>query len=112
MTSDDLDRILASHDVVQPSTTFTKNVMAAIHREAAEPPHLPFPWFRFGIGVTASSVMAAAATILLANFPVTTLRVPRSSLLLAAVAPELSYAAAATIIGFAFAAVPRILSRS
>jgi len=112
MTSDDLDRILASRDVVQPSTAFTKNVMAAIHREAAEPPHLPFPWFRFGIGVTASSVMAAAATILFANLPFTTLRVPSIITPLAAVAPELSYAAAATIIGLAFAAVPRILSRS
>lgn len=111
MTSDDLDRILARDTSVQPSSTFTRNVMAAVHREAAEPARLSFPWVRFGIGVTACNLMAAAATVLLSeSSPVVA---PLNEFLapLAAIAPELSCAAAVILVGAGISAIPRVLSR-
>jgi hypothetical protein len=104
MTPDDLDRILASDQSVQPSRTFATNVMAAVHREAAPRPRIRFPWVRFGLGVTGSTAMAGAATVLLSN--------AGSGILapVAGIAPELACAAAALLVGFGIVAIPRVVS--
>jgi hypothetical protein len=57
MTSDELDRILASTEPLLPSAGFTASVMDQL-REAAESP-LPFPWRRFGLGVVLLAASAA-----------------------------------------------------
>lgn len=110
MTSDDLDRILLSSDTVQPSSAFTKTVMAAVHREAVELPRPSFPWMRFGIGVFACSVMAASATALLTGVQATA-TIADVAGPVAAVAPELSYGAAVILVGLGVSAIPRALSR-
>lgn len=111
MTSGDLDRILASDASVGPSSTFTRSVMAAVHREAAEPARLSFPWVRFGIGVAACNLMAAAATFLFSE--PSPLIAPLNEFLtpVAAIAPELSCAAAVLLVGAGISAIPRVLSR-
>src|SRR5258708_3997794 len=65
MTPEDLDRILSSEDLLEPSSDFEMDVMAAVRRQAAESSPLQFPWFRFVAGLAASGAMAAAGTVLL-----------------------------------------------
>jgi hypothetical protein len=60
MTSDDLDRILASEEALHPSSGFTAAVMARVREAAAEPSPLPFPWLRF----VCSGLVLAALTAL------------------------------------------------
>jgi hypothetical protein len=44
MKPDELDRILSSESEIVPSPGFARSVMAAVRREAAVPPPIPFPW--------------------------------------------------------------------
>jgi len=44
--NDDLDRVLLDERDVEPSPVFVRSVMAAVERESAGPPPLPFPWLR------------------------------------------------------------------
>jgi hypothetical protein len=46
MNHDELDRILAKRDDIQPSSGFAASVMEAVREEAAAPPPIPFPWKR------------------------------------------------------------------
>jgi hypothetical protein len=46
MNNDELDRILAKRDDIQPSSGFAASVMEAVREEAAAPPPIPFPWKR------------------------------------------------------------------
>ena len=46
MRDDEIDRILGGEDDILPSPRFPGAVMRAIHREAATPPPIPFPWKR------------------------------------------------------------------
>lgn len=108
MLQDDLDRILASDDTLEPSSGFARSVMDAVRREAAEPPARAFPWLRFAVGVAASGGMAAAGTVVLLQSE------PTLSALfapLAEAAPELAYAAAALLASLAVLFAPRLLSR-
>jgi uncharacterized membrane protein YoaK (UPF0700 family) len=111
MTPDDLDRILAADELVQPSSTFSRNVMAAIHRDAADAPRLSFPWLRFGVGVTAGGVMAGSATVLATQAHLPAVSMPPALAPLSSVAPEMACAVAAILIGLGMAAVPRVLCR-
>ena len=110
MTPDDFDRILSAEDRLEPSSHFAMDVMAAVRRPA-EPPPLMFPWFRFVAGVAALAVMAAAGTVLLlrAGPALTPVAAPFEPL--TAVAPELGYAIAATLLSLGLATVPRLLAR-
>jgi hypothetical protein len=110
MTPDDLDRILASDAILQPSPAFSRKVMAAVRHEASTPA-LSFPWVRFGIGIGASSLMAAAATALFTGSAPSAPAVMDVMAPVAALAPELACAVAAVIIGIGIAAVPRVLAR-
>jgi len=46
MSHDEIDRILSREEEILPSSGFAASVMDAIHREAAVPPPIPFPWRR------------------------------------------------------------------
>jgi hypothetical protein len=59
---DDLERILASEDGLQPSSGFVSDTMEALHRAATAS---SFPWLRFGLGVLACIVSAETGTLLL-----------------------------------------------
>src|SRR5262249_19578384 len=88
MTPDDLDRLLLSEDLLEPSSGFASNVMDAVRRQATEPLPLPFPRFRFAVGLAGCSVMAGAGTALLQSETVAAVTSPLV-LRLVAVAPEL-----------------------
>jgi len=108
MTLDDLDRILSSDDALEPSSGFASNVMEAVRREGAESATPAFPWARLAIGLAASGGMAAAATVLVLRSQAT---LAAAYAPLAAVAPELGYAAAALLVSLAFISLPRLFSR-
>lgn len=111
MTPDDLDRILSSEDLLEPSSGFAIDVMAAVRRQAAEPSTLPFPWFRFVVGLAASGVMAAAGSVFLrvSEPALTAMAAPLAPL--ASVAPQLGYATAALLVSLGLASLPRLLVR-
>lgn len=46
MKPDDLDRLLADHEEIVPSSGFSASVMDLVMREASTPPAIPFPWKR------------------------------------------------------------------
>jgi len=46
MTDKEIDLLLARKEELIPSSGFTASVMAAVTREAAAPPPIPFPWKR------------------------------------------------------------------
>jgi hypothetical protein len=110
MTPDDFDRILSSQDDLEPSSGSANKVMAAC-RLHAEPPALTFPWFRFGAGVAASVVMAAAGTVLLQRSGPVPISVTAAAASLAAVAPVFGYATVAVLLSLGFASLPRLLAR-
>jgi hypothetical protein len=47
MKMDDLDRILSSEELLEPSSGFATEVMSRLQSEAAALPAIPFPWGRF-----------------------------------------------------------------
>lgn len=108
MTPEELDHILSSDETLEPSSNFALRVMAAVHREAAEPPPIRFPWVRFGAGVAASGAMAMAATSLLERLEPSLGAV---DLPLSSVAPELCYAMAVVLIVGGLALIPRFRFR-
>jgi hypothetical protein len=112
MTPDEIDRILAGADRLEPSSGFVRNVMDAVRRQASEPPPVRFPWLRFAAGLLACGLMALAGTALLPRLETTIARVSAPLAPLAAIAPELCYAAAVLLMSLALAALPRVLSRS
>ena len=111
MTPDELDRILSSEDLMEPSPDFTMDVMARVRLQAAEPSPLSFPWFRVVTGLGATCVMAAAGAVLLlrSGSALTATVAPLAQL--AAVTPELGYATAAVLVSLALASLPRLLFR-
>ena len=44
--NDEFDRVLSSEPRIDPSPVFVRSVMAAVERESAAPPPIPFPWLR------------------------------------------------------------------
>ena len=104
MTPEELDRILSSEKTVQPSARFAANVLAAVRREADEPPPLRFPWWRFGAGVMASSSAAVGGTVLLVNSEVYAGSMP-------AAIPAVIYALGMLLVSLGIAAVPHVFSR-
>jgi|KBSSwiStaDraftv2_1062776.scaffolds.fasta_scaffold01305_4 predicted metal-binding membrane protein len=65
MTPDELDRILGGEEEIAPSPRFHAAVMRAVHREAAVPPPIPFPWTRAWPALTAGAVVIVASPLLL-----------------------------------------------
>ena len=62
---DELDRILLQEPTVSPSREFTRDVMMAVHREAAAPPPIEFPWHRFLAGVCTNVALLVVIFMLL-----------------------------------------------
>ena len=111
MTPDELDRILSSEDLMEPSPDFTMDVIARVRLQAAEPSPLSFPWFRVVTGLGATCVMAAAGAVLLlrSGSALTATVAPLAEL--AGVTPELGYATSAILVSLALASLPRMLFR-
>ena len=111
MTPDDLERILSSENLLEPSSDFAMDVMAAVRRQASESTPLPFPWFRFVAGLAASVVMAAAGTVLLLLFTRALVVMTAPLAALGGFTPELGYATAAVLVSLGLASLPRLLFR-
>ena len=111
MTPDDLERILSSEDLLEPSAGFAMKVMESVRGQAAEPPPLPFPWFRFAVGLAGCSVMAGAGTVLLQRFETTLVAMAAPLAPLVGVAPELGYATAALLLSLGLVFLPRLIAR-
>jgi hypothetical protein len=109
--TDDLDRILASDDSIEPSSGFASGVMDAVRRQAAEPPPIPFPWARFALGLAACVALAATGAVLLVRAEPVLLAVAATFSPLTTAGPELVYAAIAVIGSLALARLPRAFSR-
>ena len=111
MTPDDLDRMLSSEELLEPSSGFAMDVMAAVRRQAAEPAPVRFPWFRFVAGLAASLVTAAAGTMLLQLYAPALAAMTAPLAALGAVTPALGYATAAVLVSLGLATLPRLLFR-
>jgi hypothetical protein len=111
MTADDLEGILASDDTLEPSSGFAASVMGAVRGEAVERPSIPFPWWRFALGVAACVALAGGGSLWLAQAgPVLRAAAARFAPL-APAGPALGYAALAVILSLVLSRLPRILSR-
>jgi hypothetical protein len=111
VTADELDRILAGEEALEPSSGFVSSVMETVRREVEEPPPLPFPWARFAAGLLACTAAAAAATLLAPRFEPALAAIVAPMAPLLALGPELGYAALALLVGLGTARLPRLLAR-
>jgi hypothetical protein len=68
MRQDDIERMLASEDPIEPTAGFTAGVMEAVRREAETPVPIAFPWRRAVPGM----VLAVVGTCVLGVLAVTT----------------------------------------
>jgi hypothetical protein len=59
-----IDRILGGEEDILPSSGFHASVMEAIHREAASPPPIPFPWKRAWPAFAAAALAIAGSFVL------------------------------------------------
>lgn len=66
---DDLDGILSSEQMIDPTSGFTGRVMEAIRREVEAPPALTFPWLRAGIGGGAMLFLLVGVIVALPYLP-------------------------------------------
>ena len=69
MKPDELDRVLSREAEIIPSSGFARSVMAAVHREAAAPPPIPFPWKRALPGLLALAVAIAWSVVDAVRYP-------------------------------------------
>jgi hypothetical protein len=67
MIPDDLDRMLSSEKLLEPSRDFVQEVMGCVRTEASRVPRIPFPWISVLILALAMGVPVGA---LLWKFPV------------------------------------------
>lgn len=65
----DIDRILSSDPVIEPSAGFASRVMGQVRQEANAPPPIEFPWRRFLPGaITCAALILIALGLTVANF--------------------------------------------
>ncbi len=57
----DIDRILSSDPVIEPTVGFASRVMEQVRQEAVAPPPLEFPWRRFLPGAITCAAMVLIA---------------------------------------------------
>jgi hypothetical protein len=69
MTTDDLDRILASEEPLLPSSGFARVVMERVRESASAPPPLAFPWRGFVIRLSFLSALAVVCGWIVATSP-------------------------------------------
>lgn len=65
MRDDEIDRVLGGEDDILPSSGFHASVMEAVHRDAAAPPPIPFPWHRALPAFAAAALALVGASVLL-----------------------------------------------
>jgi hypothetical protein len=65
MSHDEIDRTLSREEEILPSSGFATSVMDAVHREAAVPPPIPFPWKRALPLVVAAGVALVLVVVVL-----------------------------------------------
>jgi hypothetical protein len=111
MSKDELERAL-SDDTIEPSSGFSARVMDSVRQAAAQPPPLPFPWFRLALGIVACGLLAAAGARLAVD-AIPLLLTAFADSTLASAATQL----AGSALGVAFAItlarlLPRIFARS
>jgi hypothetical protein len=63
MTSEKIDKILASEEELIPSSGFLSSVMERIHEEAAAPEPFPFPWKRAVPGMVLVGVVFGGGVV-------------------------------------------------
>lgn len=93
---DELDRLLSSEDMLEPSSGFVAATMAAVQQAATEPPPLPFPWGRLVGGMVVCGGLMGAGALLagergMEGLSLATLPAPVPQV--AVLAPELGLAA-------------------
>ena len=59
----ELERILAHEEELQPMTGFSTRVMRAVREEAAATPPMAFPWARFLPGLLLNLLLLVGATV-------------------------------------------------
>lgn len=106
MTTDELDRILGSDELLAPSAGFAAAVMDRVGQDASQPAPLRFPWGRFLAGLLACGAVAASGTVLLLRN--TTILVELFAPL-AEVAPLLAWAAFSVLAAFGATRLPRLI---
>ena len=111
MSPDEIDRILSSRDRIEPASGFTTAVMEGVRRQAAEPPSLGFPWYRFTVGAIACIVLAAAGTVVVLRSAVSLSGLLAPLAPLAAAGPAVGKAALAVLASLTLARLPRLLAR-
>lgn len=67
MKDEEIDRVLGGEEDVPPSSGFHASVMEAVHREAAIPPPIPFPWKRALPSFAATALALVVSPVLLFN---------------------------------------------
>lgn len=105
MTTEEIDRILASEALLEPSAGFASAVLEGVRQQAADPP-LPFPWGRFLGGVAACTIAAASGTVLLVRHTAVILDAFGP---LAGAAPELGWAALGLVVAFGATRLPKFV---
>jgi hypothetical protein len=108
---DELDQILRSDEIIEPSPGFVSAVMRAVYRESTGLPPLRFPWSRFAIGVAACVLMTGSAGILWSRVEISPPRVLIHLASLNSILPQLAYATATILITLVLLALPRLTGR-
>ena len=108
---DELDEILRSDEIIEPSAGFVGATMRAVYRESTEFPPLRFPWSRFGIGVAACVLMTGSAGALWSRVEVSAPRVFSHLASLSSVLPQLAYSTALLLITLVLLSLPRLTGR-
>jgi len=65
----DIEHILSSDPIIEPSAEFTSRVMGQVRQEATAPQPIEFPWRRFLPGViTCAALILIVFGLMVANF--------------------------------------------
>ena len=105
---DDLERILAREDGIEPSAGFADAVRAGIE-ETGEPRPLPFPWGLWAVGLLACTALAAGGAVL---WPAVSATARAALAPFAGLGGPLGYAAAGVMLSLALGRLPHLLRRS
>lgn len=101
---EDLDRLLADGDSIEPSTGFAAGVMEALRQER---PPIPFPWRRLAAGLAAAVALAATGAVLLSRAHLPWTYLPLGIPVLSRALPTLVMAALAALLGRGISRLPR-----
>jgi hypothetical protein len=104
---DDLERILARDDGIEPSAGFADAVQAGIEASHVQP--LPFPWGLWALGLLACTALAAAGAAL---WPAVSASARAALVPFTGLGGPLGYAAAGVVLSLVLGRLPHLLRRS